>query len=157
MNIKRGLKTIRFKEDGNVDKNDLLIFSILFLWFLIALYFNPTLLALLIGDEPGVAKVSVVIFVLGINMMWLYGLYHVVHIFFSYFLRMPLESAKKSQRIFSPVAILYMTRNDFNEKACLTCIHQEYNDFHVFICDDSDNEIHNYTGGYYHNTFPNWL
>ena len=120
MNLKCVLKTIRFKKDGDIEKNDLLILSILFLWFLVALYFNPTLLALLIGDEPSVAKISVVIFVLGINMMWLYGLYHAVHIFFSYFVHTTLESVKKFQGSFPPVAILYMTRNDFNEKACLT-------------------------------------
>ncbi|MCG2711352.1 MAG: glycosyltransferase [Candidatus Omnitrophica bacterium] len=140
MNIKRVLKPIRFTENGDIDKNDLLILSILFLWFLIVLYFNPMLLALLIGEEPVMAKISVVIFVLGINMMWLYGLYHIVHIFFSYFVHAPIKSAKKLQGPFPPVAILYMARNDFNEKACLTCVAQEYRDFRVFICDDSDNE-----------------
>ncbi len=140
MNIKRVLKTIRFTENGDIDKNDLLILSILFCWFLIALYFNPILLALLIGDEPLIAKASVVIFVLGINMMWLYGLYHSVHIFFSYFLHTPIESKKTFRASLPAVAILYMTRNDFNEKACLTCIGQKYEDFHVFICDDSDNK-----------------
>ena len=140
MNIKRVLKTIRVKDDGEVDKNDLLILSILFGWFLIALYFTPTLLSLLIGKEPLIAKISVVIFVLGINMMWLYGLYHIVHILFSYFAHTPIENTKPFQRVFSPVAILYMSMNDFNEKTCLTCVAQEYDDFHVFICDDSDSE-----------------
>ncbi len=140
MHIKRVLKAIKFRENGDIDKNDLLILSILFSWFLIVLYFNPMLLALLIGEEPGIAKISVVIFVMGINMMWLYGLYHAMHIFFSCFAHAPIKSAKKFQGALPPVAILYMTRNDFNEKACLTCLGQKYEDFHVFICDDSDDD-----------------
>ncbi len=140
MHIKRVLKTIKFRENGDIDKNDLLILSILFFWFLIVLYFNPMLLALLIGEEPGIAKISVVIFVLGLDMMWLYGLYHIVHIIFSYFTCAPIESVKASFGQLPHAAILYMTRNDFNEKACLSCLAQQYKHFHVFICDDSDNE-----------------
>ena len=140
MKIKKVLKIIRFTENGDIDKNDLLILTILFLWFLIVLYFNPMLLSLLIGEEPLIAKISVVIFVLGINMMWLYGLYHVVHIFFSYFVHSPIKIEETIQEPFLPVAVLYLARNDFNEKACLTCVAQEYKDFHMFICDDSDDK-----------------
>lgn len=35
------------------------------------------------------------------------------------------------------VAVLYLTRNDFNESACLSCLNQKYNNFKVFILDDS--------------------
>src|SRR5438270_7485653 len=36
-----------------------------------------------------------------------------------------------------PVAILYTTKNDFSERAVLSCVQQEYPRFHVFILDDS--------------------
>jgi len=140
MAIKNSPKTIIFLENGNIVKNDILIITILFLLGLSVLYFDPMLLALLVGKEPFVAKISVVIFVLVLNMMWLYGAYHCVHILFSYFRHSKLSYQDENSKKSLPVAILYMTRNDFNEKACLSAVNQKYKNFNVYICDDSDNE-----------------
>ncbi|MCG2710884.1 MAG: glycosyltransferase [Candidatus Omnitrophica bacterium] len=140
MNIKPKLKTITFKDSGEIDKSDALILTIVFLMFLCVIYFNPRLLSLLVGEEPFFAKISVIIFVISLDMMWLYGIYHCAHIVFSYFFKTKIFP-KKLNPDFSPaVAVLYMTRNDFSEQACITCINQDYKNYQVYICDDSDDQ-----------------
>jgi cellulose synthase/poly-beta-1,6-N-acetylglucosamine synthase-like glycosyltransferase len=133
-----------FQENGYIQKNDALLLTIVFTWFLSIMYFDPMLFALLIGDEPLLAKSSVIVFVVVLNMMWLYGIYHSVNILFSYFIKIKLKENSLSDKEQPRAALLYMTRNDFKEKACLTSLSQKYKDFHVYICDDSDNpEIKN--------------
>lgn len=122
-------------------KRGTLMAVILLCWAASVLYFNPRLLALLIGDEPGCAKFSLVVFVATLDLLWLNGIYHLVHIGFSLFAKdgdsghVPVS---KPQNELSPVAVLYLTRNDFNPGALETCLRLDYPDFHVFLCDDSD-------------------
>ncbi|MFH1062344.1 MAG: glycosyltransferase family 2 protein [Candidatus Omnitrophota bacterium] len=137
--IKKKIYKTCFSENGNIQKNDALLLTIVFTWFLSIIYFDPMLFALLIGDEPLLAKGSVIIFVIVLNMMWLYGIYHSVNIVFSYFIKIKFQENDLLKGVQPPAALLYMTRNDFKEKACLTSLSQKYKDFHVYICDDSDN------------------
>ena len=51
---------------------------ILSLWVCSLLYFNPRLLALLIGSENLAAKLSLFIFVLSLNLFWFYAFFHIV-------------------------------------------------------------------------------
>ncbi|MBU1045319.1 MAG: glycosyltransferase [Candidatus Omnitrophica bacterium] len=142
--IKKKIQITCLRENGDIKKSDVLLLTILFAWFLIIIYFNPMLFSLLIGDEPLIAKISVVLFVIVLDMMWLYGIYHSVNIVFAYFIKIKPLGNILSKAEQPAVALLYMTRNDFNPNACLTSVCQKYENFHVYICDDSDNpEIKN--------------
>ncbi|MBU1044816.1 MAG: glycosyltransferase, partial [Candidatus Omnitrophica bacterium] len=142
--MEKKIQSTCFLESGEIEKNDVLLLTILFSWFLSIIYFNPMLFSLLIGDEPLIAKISVVVFVIVLDMMWLYGIYHIVNILFAYFIKIkPLENVLSKEE-HPAAALLYMTRNDFKQNACLTSVNQSYKNFHVYICDDSDNlEIKN--------------
>lgn len=111
---------------------------ILWLWLLSILYFDFKLLALLVGPEGLIAKISVICFVACLNMFWFYGIYHVIVPIYSRAIRR--SSLRVSETISSNhprVAILYTTKNDFQQDAIESCLRQDYPNFHVFICDDS--------------------
>jgi len=138
--IKKKIHQICFLENGGIKKNDTLLLTILFAWFMSIIYFNPMLFSLLIGDEPLIAKIAVIIFVIVLNMMWLYGIYHSVNILFACFIKINLPEKILFESENPAVALLYMTKNDFDQNACLTAVNQKYDNFHVFICDDSDSQ-----------------
>lgn len=123
-------------------KNPLMYQIVLFLWLCAILYFDPRILALTIGPENIAAKISVVIFTFLLNLFWFYAFYHLVIIAFSYFKNAngkPVSCDTSSSGTPS-VALLYTTCNDFNENAALSCLGQEYGNYHTFILDDSDDK-----------------
>ena len=93
-------------EKGRLLKSDNLMLFIVFSFLACAIYFNPRLLALTVGDEPLSAKIAVVIFVLTLNMMWLYGIYHFGHILFSCFTKTKIDKSHLSDDFQPSVAIL---------------------------------------------------
>ena len=137
--MKKKENILKFR-DVKIEKSDALMLFIVFSFLICVIYFNPRLLALLVGEEPFSAKLAVVIFVLMLNMMWLYGIYHFGHILFSCFTKTKIDKLHLNDDFQPAVAILYTTLNDFNEKACQTCLHQDYSNFKLFICDDSTDE-----------------
>ena len=50
------------------------------------------------------------------------------------------EHSKLQRANEPPVAILYPTCDDFQREAVMTCLAQDYSEFHVFLLDDSRNE-----------------
>ncbi|EKD29217.1 MAG: polysaccharide synthase [uncultured bacterium] len=125
----------------NFKKQSTLISTMLFIWVCTIFYFNPRLIALLIGNEPFIAKLSVILFILTLDLLWLYGIYHITHILFSYFITNKNPIFKKSlvDENQPYVAVFYTTKNDFNSNACKSCLNQDYKNYKLFICDDSDN------------------
>lgn len=116
-------------------KNNSVYLTILGLWLFCLFYFNPRLFEVLRPSDPWGAKISFWLFVALLNLFWLYCLFHLVFFILRFF---PLKSAPPFPSSTSPaVAILYATKNDFQEKALLSCLRQAYEDFHVFILDDS--------------------
>jgi cellulose synthase/poly-beta-1,6-N-acetylglucosamine synthase-like glycosyltransferase len=84
-------------------------------------------------------RASLLIFLAWVSLVWLQGIYTAI-----------LLLVRKRGKRRSPgqlfdqtpaLALLYTTMNDFCEKAALSCIHQEYPDFDVFLLDDSS-EVH---------------
>ncbi len=126
------------------NKNQLMFFIIICLWFWTVLYFNPRILALLFGPENILAKSAIISFMLLLNLFWFYAFYHLVIIIFSY-LKISVLSKNQSRNssilLSKPrVALLYTTYNDFQEKCVLSCVNQQYDNFQVFILDDSFDE-----------------
>lgn len=115
------------------------IFSLIFgLWSLCLLYFNPRLLALLIGPESIPAKIFLFIFILILDIFWFYVFFHLVVVSFSYLLFTQNQDQNNAKvQILPKVALLYTTCNDFQEEAALTHTKQDYLNYHLFILDDS--------------------
>ncbi|MBN1522774.1 MAG: hypothetical protein JW928_09615 [Candidatus Aureabacteria bacterium] len=102
------------------------------------IYFNPRLFAMLIGEESLLAKFILVVFILLLNLFWFFRLYYLVIMIFSTKRLKGIEIKKEDFQEPPPVAIFYVTKNDFQERAVMSCIRQDYDDFHVFILDDAD-------------------
>ena len=114
------------------------------LWLLCLLYFNPRLIALLIGPEPLIAKAFLLIFIIELDFFCLYVFFHLVIVAFSYFAKKSCFSGVSfadnfcaTGKLFPPVAFLYTTCNDFQEPAALSHLNQDYSNSHFFILDDS--------------------
>lgn len=128
-----------------------LMFSLMFgSWIVCLLYFDPRLLALLIGPESIAAKSLLILFILFLNIFWFYVFFHLVIVSFSYFLgknsyshhAAPQSSKFQNgvDKVHQPkVALLYTTCNDFQEEAAVTHLRQNYAKYHLFVLDDSSN------------------
>jgi len=128
------------KNKNILEKDSLMFLVILGLWLSILLYFDLKIFAYIRPEESLLATFSIVGFTACINIFWLYGIYHLAILIFSFFpqkfslkLIKPLEDCPKA-------AILYLTMNDFSQEAILSCLNQDYPDFDVYICDDSTDE-----------------
>jgi len=120
-----------------MNKKPIMVAVIFSSWFLLLIHFNPYLLRYIGFQNNLIAKTSIVGFVLLINLFWLYGLYHIVVVLLSKFF-MKRDISYISPHASNPkVALLYLTMDDFNEEAVLSCIGQDYPDFDVYILDDS--------------------
>ncbi|OGW12627.1 MAG: hypothetical protein A3G93_13310 [Nitrospinae bacterium RIFCSPLOWO2_12_FULL_45_22] len=116
--------------------------GIIFSWLICLGHFNPKLFSVLGGSESLTTKSVYIIFIFFLNFFWLYGIFHLF-----FLLPKILSFSKKypvaENPVHSPsVAILYTTRNDFQEKAALSCINQSYSNFHVYILDDSTDDTY---------------
>ncbi|MFH1776996.1 MAG: glycosyltransferase family 2 protein [Candidatus Omnitrophota bacterium] len=122
-------------------KNPLMYQIIVFCWLLVVVYFNPRLFALLIGPENIFAKLAVILFTLLLDLFWFYAFFHLVTIAFSYFTNTislnSLPAAVKKTDPLPGAALLYTTCDDFKEAAVLSCINQDYENYHTYILDDS--------------------
>lgn len=74
-----------------------------------------------------------------LGLALLLGLHQAVAAVFGSFFR-GNATVGSSQWTEEPVAVLYTTRNDFNQEGALSCVNQHYRRYHVFILDDSSDE-----------------
>ncbi len=115
------------------------------LWIAALLWFQPRLLLLMDMAYHLPSRVALWLFIGFIDFAWLYGIYNVAIVGFAvYYQAMrkwtparPLASSTPAPGILPPVAILYTTCNDFVEESVLSCIHQDYPNYKVYILDDS--------------------
>ena len=121
-------------------KKDGFMFSVILgAWLMLCAYFDPRIIHYLKWTEPLWAIITVLLFTATLNLFWLSGIHQIVLTVFSHWVlnKHPAAPVKAEQ---VPVAILYTTKDDFQESALLSCIHQDYPLFKVFILDDSDDE-----------------
>ena len=109
---------------------------VLLFWAWCAVRFNPVLLEFFEDGSPtSFAIVSV--FIVMLNIFWLFGGYYLMMCIFGYVnRRLPLPKPPPL-KVPPRVAILYTTMNDFQRQAANSCVEQNYSNFHVFILDDS--------------------
>ena len=119
-------------------KKNPIMFSIIFIfWVLLLAHFNPFLLSYISFQNNLIAKVSIIGFVSLVDLFWLYGLYHIVIVLFSMGCKKKPSPCLILPNPIPKVALLYLTMNDFNEEAVLSCVNQKYPNFDLFILDDS--------------------
>ena len=123
-----------------ITKSNWMYVGIIVCWFSCLGHFDPKLFTLLRINDSLMTKAFFIIFVGFLNLFWLYGIFHLFFLIFRIFSKKRLLLPKISR--FPGVAILYTTRNDFQEKAVLSCLHQSYPDFHIYILDDSTEETY---------------
>jgi len=119
-----------------IRKSPLLVLLGLGIWGLLAWIYNPLLLPLFDMSHTFIIKVLVFLVILWINVVWLYGVIHVLTVIFSLLVR-DTTSRNPPPSEYPPVAVLYTTCNDFSLKAAESCVHQSYPFFKVFLLDDS--------------------
>lgn len=120
-------------------KRPTMIIVVLTCYVLLAAFFTPRMIELFEEARGLFDQLVIGVFILQTHVFWLYGSFFAAQAVFS---SLSQPRIAKPPRILSgpPVAILYTTMHDFQEKAVLSCIHQEYANCHTFILDDSKNE-----------------
>lgn len=117
-------------------KKNIVYIIILTLWALTCLYFDFTLSQPIVFQTNIFAQVSIIMFLICLNLFWLYGYYHLIFTVFSIFTRnktvaVPLPAGEPK------TAILYTTMNDFQSRSVQSCLTQRYQNYDVYILDDS--------------------
>jgi cellulose synthase/poly-beta-1,6-N-acetylglucosamine synthase-like glycosyltransferase len=86
--------------------------------------------------------VALALFIVFINIAWLYGLYNISIVVFAIYYRWFKKQKSPSIALTTapPVALLYTTCNDFAEESVLSCVNQIYPAYTVYLLDDSSNE-----------------
>lgn len=111
-------------------------------WLACLCWFEPRLLQLLAIADTTAGWVALVLFIVFINIAWLYGLYNIAIVVFAvYYKKFRKKEATELTLASTPsIALLYTTCNDFEAESVLSCIRQDYPAFTVYILDDSSNE-----------------
>lgn len=118
-------------------KRNLMYLALLVLWPLILFWFNPRLFLLFSDANSILAKATLASFIFCLDMFWFFGTFYTMLFVFTLFSKKKVRLTPLDPSNQPKVAILYMTMNDFQNQAALSCINQDYQNFHLFILDDS--------------------
>lgn len=139
---------------GHLRKSPLMISCIFLLWSLALAFYGPRLWLIIGSSESTIEFILLAAFSCVNIFFWLLSAYYITVLLFSY-LAKPLPDLKVAGDIDWPaVAILYPTCNDFQEAAVNACLTQNYNNFHVFLLDDSTREEFRSRIDDYHKKYP---
>lgn len=122
-------------------------------WLAAVVWFQPRLLMLLDMAYNWASELALWLFIGFIDFAWLYGIYNVAIVCFAAYYQLmrkwaPAKPARMVDQISltsenaPSVALLYTTCNDFVEESMLSCVHQDYPNYTVYILDDSNNEAY---------------
>lgn len=110
-------------------------------WILALLWFHPRMIQIIdIATNP-LEWGSLVFFVVFVELAWLYGIYNLAIVLFALYYKLETKSetgivpSLTSQ--LPDVAILYTTCNDFSESSAESCVKQDYDNYRVYLLDDS--------------------
>lgn len=128
------------------DPKPYLYFTIVGSWIGLLLWFQPRLWALTDMAYNIPSLITIVMFILFIDLAWLYGMYNIGVILFAlihkYFYSKPETLVSIAPATSYPaVAILYTTCNDFVASSVESCVHQDYPNYKVYILDDSSDPV----------------
>jgi cellulose synthase/poly-beta-1,6-N-acetylglucosamine synthase-like glycosyltransferase len=114
-----------------------MIETFLVLWMLPLTYYGPRLWRLVASGDTVIKLTLLLAYSTMLVIFWLLAAYYAAVVLF-YFLSRPLASppAQPGDE-WQDVAILYPTCNDFQVEAAMSCLSQDYPNFHLFLLDDS--------------------
>ena len=106
-------------------------------WGIILFWFNPRLFSLFAEADSTPAKITLALFIFCLDVFWLFGTYYIMLFVFTLFSKKGANLAPLKPFEEPKVAILYLTMNDFQYEAASSCLNQDYQNYHLFILDDS--------------------
>ncbi len=110
-------------------------------WALSVLWFSPRLAGLLTIADTWIEYFALLFFVVFVALAWLYAFYNIGVVVFAtvYRYRHGAVYNVDSELPQNPpsVALLYTTCNDFRVASVVSCVEQNYENFTVYILDDS--------------------
>ena len=118
-------------------KSSLMFVSVLLFYVGCAVTLNPRMLALFVPSTGWVGNVVLTLFIAQLNLFWFFGSYYSMLGLFTAISWLTRTPGPAPVRQGPPVALLYVTMNDFQERAALSCMRQSYDPCHLFILDDS--------------------
>ena len=99
--------------------------------------------------------ILVVLVAICLAIFWFYALYHYGLVLFRWIGRVkPGVGEGGESQVFPHIALLYTTVDDFKYEAALSCVNQDYPDFHVFIIDVSQGQAGRDQVDKFHKEFP---
>jgi len=141
-----------------ISKHNTMYLLILMVWVV-----SMVLLAINAASIYGLPKsaghwILVVLAVICMAIFWVYALYHYGLVFFRQTGKVKPKAReveeKERQVGFPGIAVLYTTVDDFKYNAVLSCVNQDYPDFHVFIVDVSQGQAGRDKVDEFHREFP---
>jgi cellulose synthase/poly-beta-1,6-N-acetylglucosamine synthase-like glycosyltransferase len=106
------------------------------------MYVLPDILSLIKNEILLGARVTLSFFFFFLLLFCSFGFYY-LFLYISFLKIIGKMNIKKEYLKEQPaVAVLYTTKNDFNEQAVCSCLRQDYSNFHTFILDDSTDKKH---------------
>ncbi len=107
-------------------------------WLLSLVWFGPRLAELVMSFDGLATRVMLAYFAVFSTIAWLYGLYNVGVVGFSFYYRRWLSNPVGPQNTRTPpVAVLYTCCNDFVEASIASCLNIAYPSYKLYILDDS--------------------
>jgi cellulose synthase/poly-beta-1,6-N-acetylglucosamine synthase-like glycosyltransferase len=148
-------ETIKLKTDVEFGKKSpLMILFFFVLWIASLVVYGPRLLNTISFGQNFIQVFLLILFSIILIVFWFLASYFISVLFF-YFFSKPIKAPELDGDINWPgVAILYPTCNDFQTEAALTCLNQDYPDFHLFLLDDSYDEEYCGKVTAFHNQYP---
>jgi len=137
-------------------KRNTMYLIILVVWFV-----SSVLLALNAAFTYGLPKsvllwILVVLAAICLAIFWFYALYHYGLVFFRWRSKIKpgMVKGEESRENFPRIALLYTTVDDFRHEAALSCLNQDYPNYHVFIIDVSQGQRGREQVEAFHKEFP---
>ena len=143
---------------GLVSKSNTMYLIILVVWLvsLVGLVIN---FLFIYGIPNSVFLWILVVFAaICLAIFWFYALYHYGLVFFRQIGKIKPEvgegKEEESRASFPSIALLYTTVDDFRYNAALSCVNQDYPNFHVFLIDVSQGQQGRNQVDEFHQSFP---
>lgn len=117
------------------------------IWGLLLYWFHPRLVSILDSTDGLFEYLSLGYFVVFVEIAWLYGVYNFCIVLFSVIDRkiLPKQSFVYNRDVAmcnEAVAMLYTTCNDFVEDSALSCMNLAYQNYRLYILDDSSKQAY---------------